>query len=168
MILATQLLCRPSRAAPLTHCCAQSSTRKQGNQADAHAPCADALQVNDSYRGTLSSYCYVLMAIHYLQQRSPPILPSLQAMPATHFRQGSWMHSSLCALLKCCQHGSAFHRHLCLAVDLQWHIEGTFPAHTRQMSTGCPGHLGALLACQTSTFLAATPPTSSKNFCSAG
>jgi DNA polymerase sigma len=29
-------------------------------------------QVNDSYRGTLSSYCYVLMCIHLLQQRSPP------------------------------------------------------------------------------------------------
>ena len=45
------------------------------------------LQVNDSYRGTLSSYCFVLMCIHLLQQRQPPILPCLQAMkPATHCR----------------------------------------------------------------------------------
>ena len=44
-------------------------------------------QVNDSYRGTLSSYCYVLMCIHHLQTRSPPILPCLQAIqPATHTR----------------------------------------------------------------------------------
>ena len=44
-------------------------------------------QVNDSYRGTLSSYCYVLMCIHILQQRSPPILPCLQEMqPHTHRR----------------------------------------------------------------------------------
>lgn len=43
-------------------------------------------QVNDSYRGTLSSYCYVLMCIHLLQQRSPPVLPCLQAMQPTHTR----------------------------------------------------------------------------------
>ena len=55
-------------------------------------------QVNDSYRGTLSSYCYVLMCIHLLQQRSPPILPCLQAMQPTHTRWGpaSW-HFSTCA-----------------------------------------------------------------------
>ena len=34
--------------------------------------------VNDPYRGTLSSYAYVLMCIHLLQTRSPPILPILQ------------------------------------------------------------------------------------------
>lgn len=49
-------------------------------------------QVNDSYRGTLSSYCYVLMCIHLLQQRSPPVLPCLQAMQPTHTRYPS--HSS--------------------------------------------------------------------------
>lgn len=43
-------------------------------------------QVNDSYRGTLSSYCYVLMCIHLLQQRSPPVLPCLHAMQPTHTR----------------------------------------------------------------------------------
>jgi hypothetical protein len=45
------------------------------------------LQVNDSYRGTLSSYCYVLMCIHHLQNRDTPILPCLQAIqPPTQIR----------------------------------------------------------------------------------
>ena len=41
--------------------------------------------VNDPYKGTLSSYCYVLMCIFHLQTRSPPILPVLQdpKYPAT-------------------------------------------------------------------------------------
>jgi DNA polymerase sigma len=39
--------------------------------------------VNDPYRGTLSSYCYVLMCIYHLQSRSPPVLPVLQALPPT-------------------------------------------------------------------------------------
>ncbi len=52
-------------------------------------------QVNDSYRGTLSSYCYVLMCIHLLQQRSPPILPCLQAMDPTHTR---CLPAPLCAV----------------------------------------------------------------------
>lgn len=35
-------------------------------------------QVNETYRGTLSSYAYVLMCIHYMQGRAPPVLPVLQ------------------------------------------------------------------------------------------
>lgn len=38
-------------------------------------------KINDPYRGTLSSYCYVMMVIHFLQNEmhtSPPILPCLQ------------------------------------------------------------------------------------------
>ncbi|XP_059634044.1 UTP:RNA uridylyltransferase 1-like isoform X2 [Cornus florida] len=34
--------------------------------------------VNETYQGTLSSYAYVLMCIHFLQQRKPAILPCLQ------------------------------------------------------------------------------------------
>lgn len=34
--------------------------------------------VNETYQGTLSSYAYVLMCIHFLQHRDPPILPCLQ------------------------------------------------------------------------------------------
>ncbi|CAL5340165.1 unnamed protein product [Camellia sinensis] len=36
--------------------------------------------VNETYRGTLSSYAYVLMCIHFLQQRKPAILPCLQVV----------------------------------------------------------------------------------------
>ena len=44
-------------------------------------------QVNDAYRGTLSSYGYVLMCIHLLQQRQPPVLPCLHTIrPHTHVR----------------------------------------------------------------------------------
>lgn len=38
-------------------------------------------KINDPYRGTLSSYCYVMMVIHFLQNElhtSPPVLPCLQ------------------------------------------------------------------------------------------
>ncbi|KAL6494055.1 hypothetical protein OROGR_031964 [Orobanche gracilis] len=41
--------------------------------------------VNQTYRGTLSSYAYVLMCIHFLQQRRPAILPCLQGMDVTYF-----------------------------------------------------------------------------------
>eukprot|EP00898_Chlorokybus_atmophyticus_P004171 jgi/Chlat1/4755/Chrsp308S04724 len=40
-------------------------------------------QINETYRGTLSSYAYVLMCIYFLQTRQPPVLPCLQAMEAT-------------------------------------------------------------------------------------
>ncbi|TXG62744.1 hypothetical protein EZV62_009738 [Acer yangbiense] len=40
--------------------------------------------VNETYQGTLSSYAYVLMCIHFLQQRKPAILPCLQGMRATY------------------------------------------------------------------------------------
>lgn len=36
--------------------------------------------VNTTYRGTLSSYAYVLLVIHFCQTRSPPVLPCLQRM----------------------------------------------------------------------------------------
>ncbi|XP_057792025.1 UTP:RNA uridylyltransferase 1 [Salvia miltiorrhiza] len=41
--------------------------------------------VNVTYQGTLSSYAYVLMCIHFLQQRRPSILPCLQRMQITYF-----------------------------------------------------------------------------------
>ncbi|KAJ4954243.1 hypothetical protein NE237_011026 [Protea cynaroides] len=40
--------------------------------------------VNETYQGTLSSYAYVLMCIHFLQQRKPAILPCLQEMEVTY------------------------------------------------------------------------------------
>jgi DNA polymerase sigma len=39
---------------------------------------ANARGINDRSRGTLSSFSLLLMLIHFLQRRSPPILPSLQ------------------------------------------------------------------------------------------
>ncbi len=36
--------------------------------------------VNTTYRGTLSSYAYVLLVISFCQTRSPPVLPCLQRM----------------------------------------------------------------------------------------
>lgn len=44
---------------------------------------AKSRRVNETYQGTLSSYAYVLMCIHFLQTRKPAILPCLQAMEAT-------------------------------------------------------------------------------------
>ncbi|XP_038683678.1 UTP:RNA uridylyltransferase 1 isoform X2 [Tripterygium wilfordii] len=40
--------------------------------------------VNETYQGTLSSYAYVLMCIHFLQLRRPAVLPCLQEMEATY------------------------------------------------------------------------------------
>ncbi|WVZ78117.1 hypothetical protein U9M48_025880 [Paspalum notatum var. saurae] len=40
--------------------------------------------VNETYRGTLSSYAYVLMCISFLQLREPKVLPCLQVMEPTY------------------------------------------------------------------------------------
>ncbi|KAL9289870.1 hypothetical protein ACSQ67_024359 [Phaseolus vulgaris] len=45
---------------------------------------AKSRRVNETYHGTLSSYAYVLMCIHYLQMRRPAILPCLQEMETTY------------------------------------------------------------------------------------
>ncbi|KAL7083287.1 hypothetical protein ACP275_14G151800 [Erythranthe tilingii] len=45
---------------------------------------AKSRKINEAYRGTLSSYSYVLMCIHFLQQRWPAILPCLQRMGTTY------------------------------------------------------------------------------------
>lgn len=37
--------------------------------------------IGDASRGSLSSYAYTLMVIHYLQQVKPPIVPVLQEIP---------------------------------------------------------------------------------------
>lgn len=41
--------------------------------------------LNNTYHGTLSSYAYVLMCIHLLQTRNPPVVPCLQKLkPPTY------------------------------------------------------------------------------------
>lgn len=43
---------------------------------------ARARKINDPYRGTMCSYGYILMAIHYLMNvTNPPLVPNLQAVP---------------------------------------------------------------------------------------
>uniref|UniRef100_A0A453N0S8 Poly(A) RNA polymerase mitochondrial-like central palm domain-containing protein n=1 Tax=Aegilops tauschii subsp. strangulata TaxID=200361 RepID=A0A453N0S8_AEGTS len=44
--------------------------------------------VNETYRGTLSSYAYVLMCISFLQLREPKILPCLQSGYGAHIYHG--------------------------------------------------------------------------------
>lgn len=36
--------------------------------------------IGDASRGSLSSYAYILMLLHFLQQRQPPVLPVLQEL----------------------------------------------------------------------------------------
>jgi len=38
--------------------------------------------INEPYQGTLSSYAYIVMVLHFLQTRNPPVLPVLQHMTA--------------------------------------------------------------------------------------
>lgn len=40
-----------------------------------------ACEIGDASRGTLSSYAYIILLIHYLQRCTPPVLPCLQQMP---------------------------------------------------------------------------------------
>ena len=36
--------------------------------------------IGDASKGSLSSYAYILMLLHYLQQCNPPVIPVLQAL----------------------------------------------------------------------------------------
>ncbi|CAF0920940.1 unnamed protein product [Didymodactylos carnosus] len=41
---------------------------------------AKKCEIGDASRGTLSSYAYIIMVIHFLQQTTPPVLPVLQLL----------------------------------------------------------------------------------------
>lgn len=83
--------CRAHSLTPSSLCCRPAAPSPCLPQVAVVKHWAKQRAVNDSYRGTLSSYCYVLMCIHLLQTRSPPVLPSLQQMPATFRREvGIW------------------------------------------------------------------------------
>ena len=45
---------------------------------------AKACRICEVYKGSLSSYAYTNMVIHYLQQTSPPVLPVLQEVGGEH------------------------------------------------------------------------------------
>ncbi len=47
---------------------------------------AKARRVNNTFEGTLSSYAYVMLVIHFLQYRRPAVLPTLQNMTALRNR----------------------------------------------------------------------------------
>ncbi|KAF6211844.1 hypothetical protein GE061_012360 [Apolygus lucorum] len=42
---------------------------------------AKVCNVGDASKGSLSSYCYILMMLYFLQRCSPPVIPVLQALP---------------------------------------------------------------------------------------
>lgn len=55
--------------------------------------------INDTYYGTLSSYAYVLLLLHYLQNVcEPPVLPNLQKMPPKHVLDAVEMLPYMCSL----------------------------------------------------------------------
>lgn len=43
---------------------------------------AKSCDIGDASRGSLSSYAYILMLLHFLQQRNPPVVPVLQVRGA--------------------------------------------------------------------------------------
>ncbi|CAM9334675.1 unnamed protein product [Chrysoparadoxa australica] len=50
---------------------------------------ARSRQINNASQGTLSSYGYLLCLIHFLQLRSPPVVPNLQALSPDWGKQGT-------------------------------------------------------------------------------
>lgn len=57
---------------------------------------AAARGINDRSRGTLSSFSLVLMLIHFLQRREPPILPSLQDLAFSHNEKPRYINGVDC------------------------------------------------------------------------
>lgn len=57
---------------------------------------AQARRINDRSVGTLSSFSLVLMVVHFLQQRSPPILPSLQDLAVNRGQPPVFLHGADC------------------------------------------------------------------------
>ena len=44
-----------------------------------HISC-QVCDIGDASKGSLSSYAYILMLLHYLQQCKPPVIPVLQSL----------------------------------------------------------------------------------------
>jgi DNA polymerase sigma len=57
---------------------------------------AKSRKINDPYRGTLSSYAYVMLVIHFLQVQQPPVLPNLQALGRTESKTDNMINGYDC------------------------------------------------------------------------
>jgi len=68
------------------------------------ADVVDCRKINSPYKGTLSSYGYVLLVIYFLVHvKNPPVLPNLQQMPP--LRPISKVRYLLCMVDLPCTHG---------------------------------------------------------------
>lgn len=62
---------------------------------------AKQCDIGDASRGSLSSYAYTLMVLHYLQQVNPPVIPVLQEVWSSikvHLRLQNDTHLCTCRL----------------------------------------------------------------------
>lgn len=88
-------------------------------------------RVNDAYRGTLSSYAYVIMCVALLQQRSPAVLPCLQVRraprPAPPSRRALLSRAS--RPCSACARGSVPRAHVCLGGSLASPCLSDVPPH---------------------------------------
>ncbi|XP_070541843.1 poly(A) RNA polymerase GLD2-like [Ptychodera flava] len=75
---------------------------------------ASAHDINDASQSTLSSYSLALMALHYLQRLRPPVIPALQQLYPTIFRNTSDVKNLLSTSLD-----------LALPKNLQFNSENT-------------------------------------------
>lgn len=49
---------------------------------------AKACDIGDASKGSLSSYSYIIMLIHFLQRSDPPVLPFLQEVDCFSWARG--------------------------------------------------------------------------------
>ncbi|CAF3417767.1 unnamed protein product [Rotaria sp. Silwood1] len=78
---------------------------------------AKTCDIGDASRGTLSSYAYIIMVIHFLQQIQPPVLPVLQQLSDNTTKKN-------CLYRKCSKWNVYFYENLSKLNDL-WKNENT-------------------------------------------
>lgn len=57
---------------------------------------AKRCEIGDASRGSLSSYAYILMVLHYLQQVNPPVIPVLQEVESLQWSSLNVLPSVIC------------------------------------------------------------------------